>query len=214
MTKRLESESDGGPDRPINEIIRHVKEIGLDAMKEVPLGRSSGRRDEGRKAILVSLRDGQVRRVRCGIRHTTDKAEVTDTDTDAIRLALCAKTTPLRLPMDGKEHRKSFEELLRIDKLARQAVLDRDRDGGRRVADLQRKKGQHDKNALELVLELVRAAMGGRITHEDAEEAKLVLESARMRSWPAKSKEFLEGYRAAKDPAALADRIRRFADSI
>ena len=35
-----------------------------------------------------------------------------------------------------------------------------------------------------------------------------------MRSWPAKSKEFLEGYRAAKDPAALADRICRFADSI
>ena len=216
VTERLESESDMMvPTTPINEIIRHVKEIGLDAMKGVPLGRRSGRRGEGRKAVLAYLQDGQVRRVHFVVYdYATDKAEVPDTDTDAIRLASCAKTTPLHLPMDGEEHRESFEELLRIDKLARQTVLDRDRDGRRRVADLQRKKRQHDKNTSKLVSELVMAAMDGRITHEEAEKARLVLESAQMRSWPAKSREFLEEYRAGKDPAALAGRVRKFADSI
>lgn len=210
---RLESESDMmAPTTPLNEIIQHVKEIGLDAMKEVPFGRRSGKRGEGQKAVLAYLQEGRVRRVHFVIYDYADgRARVPETDTDAIRLASCSAATPLHLPMDGEEHRESFEELLRIDELARRAVLDRDEEGRKRVADLQQR---HDKNAAELVSALVGAAMDGQMTHEDADAARRVLESAKMRSFGAKAREFLEGYRSDKDPANLAAKVRKFADSM
>lgn len=216
VAARLESESDMmAQTTPINEIIQHVKEIGLDAMKEVPLGRRSGKRGEGQKAVLAYLQDGRVRRVHFVIYdYEKGGAYVPETDTDAIRLASCSDAEPLHLPMDGEEHRESFEELLRIDGLARRAVLDRDREGRKKVADLQKRRQQHDKNTSELVSALVGAAMDGQITHEDADKARSVLESVQMRSCEAKSKEFLEEYGADKDPAALAAKIRKFADSM
>ena len=215
VAERLESESDMMARTPINEIIEHVKEIGLDAMREVPLGRRSGKRGEGQKAVLAYLQDGRVRRVHFVIYDYADgRAYVPDTDTEAIRLASCASEAPLHLPMDGEEHRESFEELLRIDGPARRAVLDRDREGRKKVADLQQRRKQHDKNTYELVSALVGAAMDGQVTHEEADGARRVLESAHMRSWPAKSREFLEEYKKGEDPAALAAKIRKFADSM
>ncbi len=214
--ERLETSFDMMPrSTPLNEIIRHVKEIGFDAMGAAPMGRRSGRKGEGRKAVLAYLQDGKAGRVHFAVYdYATDTAEVPGSDTDAIRLAACERGTPLHLPMDGDEHKESFKELLRIDALARQAIANRDRDGGRTLADLQKRRNKHDKNVSDLVGVLVNAAVGGVITHEDAEAARLMLESEQARSWPSKPKELLAEYGESGDPKMLVADIKKFAKSI
>ena len=210
VIKRLEAESDMMPQStPINEIMRHVKEIGSGVMGEVPMGRRSGRRGGGQRAVLAYLQEGgRTRRVHFVVYdYAEDRAEVAENDADALRLASCAKGEPTHLPMDGAEHRESFEELLRIDKKARQAIADRDRSGARMVADLQRKRGDVSK----LLAVLSDAVDDGRLPEEDAEAAHAVLDSAQFRSWPGKARELLGAYDAgAVDAAALADDIRVF----
>ena len=217
VIRRLEAESDMMPQTtPINEIMRHVKEIGSGVMGGVPMGRRSGRRGEGQKAVLAYLQEGgRRRRVHFVVYdYAADRAEESENDADALRLASCAKGEQTHLPMDGPEHLESFEELLRIDRKARQAIADRDRSGARMVADLQKRRGGDDRSVSRLQAILVDAYGDGRLSEEDAEAAHSVLESAQFRSWPGKARDLLEAYEADGDAARLAEDIRKFGRSI
>ena len=217
VIKQLEAESDMMPQTtPINEIMRHVKEIGSGVMGEVPMGRRSGKRGEGQKAVLAYLEEGgRRRRVHFVVYdYATDRAEEAGNDADALRLASCAKDEPLHLPMDGAEHRESFEELLRIDRKARQAIADRDRSGARMVADLQKKRRGDDRGVSKLIGILADAVDDGRLPEEDAEAAHAVLDSAQFRSWPGKARELLAAHESDGDAANLARDIARFSKSI
>ena len=217
VIRRMEAESDMmPPSTPINEIMRHVKEIGLDKMGEVPMGRRSGQHGEGQKAVLAYLQEGGItRRVHFVVYdYETRRAVVPDNDTDAIRLAACARDAPLHLPMDGAEHRESFEELLRIDGEARAAIADKDRDGRKKVADLQKRRREGDLNASKLQDALVDAAANEGLSQEDADAAYGLLESDRFRAWPAKTRELLAAYNVDGDAERLARGVQKFADSI
>jgi len=207
---RLESESDLMPQStPINEIMRHVKEIGFEAMGDVPMGRRSGKKGEGRKAVLAYLQeDGQTRRVHFVVYdYAKGRAEVPENDSEAIGLISCAKGTDLYLPMDGEEHRESFEELLRIDAEARGAIRDMNEAGKKMVLDL-KKKSQSD---LDLNV-LVEAVVDGRLAQEDADEAYRILSSHKMGPWTGTVKDILREYEA--DPARMCREIRQLADRI
>lgn len=217
VIRRMEAESDMmPPSTPINEIMRHVKEIGLDAMGEVPMGRRSGQRGEGQKAVLAYLQEsGRTRRVHFVVYdYETRRAEVPDNDTDAIRLAACAKDTQLHLPMDGAEHRESFDELLRIDREARSAITNKDRDGSKMVADLQRRRREGDLVASRLQDALIDAAANERLSREEADVAYALLESDRFRAWHSNIRALLDAYKADGDAERLARDIQKFADSI
>ncbi len=207
---RLESESDLMPQStPINEIMRHVKEIGFEAMGDVPMGRRSGKKGEGRKAVLAYLQeDGQTRRVHFVVYdYAKGRAEVPENDSEAIGLISCAKGTDLYLPMDGEEHRESFEELLRIDAEAHGAIRDMNEAGKKKVLDL-KKKSQSD---LDLNV-LVEAVAGGRLPQEDADEAYQILSSHEMGPWTVTVKDILREYE--EDPARMCREIRQLADRI
>ena len=207
---RLESESDLMPkSTPINEIMRHVKEIGFEAMGDVPMGRRSGKKGEGRKAVLAYLQeDGQTRRVHFVVYdYAKGRAEVPENDSEAIGLISCAKGTDLYLPMDGEEHRESFEELLRIDAEARGAIRDMNEAGKKKVLDL-KKKSQSD---LDLNV-LVEAVVGGRLPQEDADEAYRILSSHEMGPWTGTVKDILREYEP--DPPRMCREIRQLADRI
>ena len=217
VIRRLEAESDMMPQTtPINEIMRHVKEIGSGVMGEVPMGRRSGRRGEGQRAVLAYLREGgRRRRVHFVVYdYATDKAEEAENDAAALRLASCAKGEQTHLPMDGPEHLESFEELLRIDRKARQAIADRDRSGARVVADLRKRRSGDDRSVSKLQAILVGAYDGGLLEDEDAEAAMSVLDSTQFRSWPGKARELLGAYESDGDAVRLAEDIRRFGRSV
>ena len=207
---RLESESDLMPQStPINEIMRHVKEIGFEAMGDVPMGRRSGKKGEGRKVVLAYLQeDGQTRRVHFVVYdYATGRAEVPENDSEAIGLISCAKGTDLHLPMDGEEHRESFEELLRIDAEARGAIRDMNEEGKKKVLDLKKKS----RSDLDLNV-LVEAVAGGRLPQEDADEAYRILSSHEMGPWTSTVKDILREYES--DPARMCREIRQLADRI
>ena len=214
---RLEAESDMMPkSTPINEIMRHVKEIGSGVMGEVPMGRRSGRRGEGQRAVLAYLQeDGRRRRVHFVVYdYATDRAEAVENDADALRLASCAKAEPRHLPMDGPEHRESFEDLLRIDRKARQAIADRDRSGAKIVADLRKRCQGDDRSVSKLLGIMVDAVDGGQLPEDDANAAHGILSSAQFRSWPGKARELLDAYKAEGDAAGLVRDILRFGKRI
>ena len=227
---RLEAESDMLPQStPFNEIVRHVKEIGLDAMGEVPMGRRSGRRGEGQKAVLAYLQEGgrgRARRVHLVVYdYAADRAEVAGNDADALRLASCARDEATHLPMDGADHRESFEDLLWIDRRARQAIADRGRDGAKMVADMQRKRKAEDRDIPRLQKILIGAAGDGgpqqaqgdagaagdgRLPEEDANEAYRLLGSDQFRLWRGQAGRLLAAYEADGDARRLASEILRF----
>lgn len=217
VIRRMEAESDMmPPSTPFNEIMRHAKEIGLDAMKAVPMGRRSGQRGDGQKAVLAYLQEGgRARRVHFVVYdYETRKAEVPDNDTDAIRLAACTRDTPPHLPMDGAEHRESFEELLRIDREARAAIEDRDRDGRKKVANLRSRRSESDLVVSKLQDELVTASTNGVLSKESADVAYQLLESNRFRAWTNEMRELLGAYKADGDAERLVQDIRKLADRI
>ena len=228
---RLEAESDMLPQStPFNEIVRHVKEIGLDAMGDVPMGRRSGRRGEGQKAVLAYLQEGgggRARRVHLVVYdYATDRAEAAGNDADALRLASCARDAPTHLPMDGADHRESFEDLLWIDRKARQAIADRGRDGAKMVADMQQKRRKGDKDIQKLQKILINAvrdgdrqrpvqgnasaAGDGLLPEEDANEAYRLLGSDQFRLWHGEARRLLTAYEADGDARRLASEILRF----
>lgn len=207
---RLQAESDLMPQStPINEIMRHVKEIGFEAMGDVPMGRRSGKKGEGHKAVLAYLQeDGQNRRVHFVIYdYATSRAEVPENDSEAIGLISCAKGTDMYLPMDGEEHRESFEELLRIDAEAREAIRDMNETGKKKVLDLQR----NSQNDLDLNI-LVEAVADGRLPQEDADEAYGILSSHEMGQWKGTVKDILHAHES--DPVRMCEEIRQLASRI
>ena len=217
VIQRMEEESDMmPPSTPINEIVRHVKEIGLNAMGDVPLGRRSGRRGEGQKAVLAYLEEGErTRRVHFVVYDYEDRrAMVPDNDTDAIRLVACKRDTPTYLPMDGAEHRESFKELLRIDGKARAAIVERDRDGRKKVADLQKRRKEGDHVASKLQDVLVSSATQGRLTSKDANFMYGLLESDQFKAWPNKLRDLLKGYNDDGDTERLVQNMQKLADDI
>ena len=233
VIRRLEAESDMLPQStPFNEIVRHVKDIGFDAMGEVPMGRRSGRRGEGQKAVLAYLQEGgggRTRRVHFVVYdYATDGAVAAGNDADALRLASCAMDAPTHLPMDGADHRESFDDLIWIDRKARQAIADRGRAGAKMVADMQRKRKTGDRDIQKLqriLIDAVRddsgrrrsappgragAAGDDRVPEEDANRAYKLLGSNRFRPWRDTARRMLAAYEADGDARRLANEVLRF----
>ena len=217
VIERLESESDMMPHAtPFNEIVRHIKEIGSDKMTEVPMGRRSGRRGEGQKAVLAYRHEGRHgHRVHFVVYdYATDTAKEAEDDADALRLASCAKDERTHLPMDGADHRESFEELLRIDGKARRAMADRDRSGAKLVADLQQKRKEGDQYVSKLRGILVGALDDGKMTIEDADAANAVLVSDQFRQRPDKARNWIGAYESDGDATSLVQNILKFGRGI
>lgn len=205
----LESASDMMPkSTPINEITRHVKEIGFEAMGAVPMGRRSGKRGQGQKAVLAYLQEGRMCRVHFVIYdYATCRAEVPENDADAIGLASCTRGTPLHLPMDGEEHRESFDELLDIDCKARKAVRDSGRESRRKVNELRTRQ----KRDIDLGI-LTDAVIAGKLSKEDADAAYNILKSEQLSSWRPDMARIQKEY--AEDPTGMCDALRRLADRL
>ena len=208
----IERESDMMPSTtPINELFRHIKERGIDAMKEIPMGRRSGKRGEGQKAILTYLQERPERRVYFVVYdYSTGRAAVPDDDTEAIELAMCGDREPLYLPMDGDDNRESFSQLLKIDGLARKAIREKNNSILLSVERSKHgRKQKHERNVRTINKILVDGIRNGQVSREAAQAALKLARSRSIRPWEEDIGRLLAEHGTGSDPAALVDAITK-----
>ena len=126
VIEQMQRDSDLMPQNtPLNEIAKHAKKIGLDELRAMPIGRRSGKsnNDSKKECVLAYVRTKPERRVYFVIYdYDKDEAYVPENEYDAVGKARCHPDEAMYLPMDDDDHQNSFEELIRIDKKAREAI--------------------------------------------------------------------------------------------
>ena len=211
----LERESDLMPTRsPINEISQHIKRAGIMKMEEFSMGRRSGKPGEGRKAVLAYLRKTPTRRFHSVVfDHATGRAEVVD-DMEAIMLAKCSEDTPTYLPMDGDGHTESFEQLLGIDRAAREAIKTRNSSDHQISHDLQARPKKSEKT-IEKIRGVIDDEVGrGNLPLAEGEAVDKILDSAGLLQWDDDMESLLDDYDARRNIRSLVGQLRRIGDNI
>ena len=213
----LEQESDVMPKTtPMNELVKYVKERGIDAMKEIPMGRRSGKRGDGQKAIIAYLQTKPERRVYFVVYdYKNDRAHVPDDDFDAIQAAACGADEPKYLPMDGADNRESFEHLLKIDGKARGAIREKNDKVLEYVKAIRSdKKKLYEKNVTAINQVVTEGVIHGGISREDGKSVMKIIKSANLKPWEDEIKDMLAEYRRSKDTGALVAGIKRKGEQI
>ena len=213
----LERESDVMPQTtPMNELVRYVKEKGIDAMKDIPMGRRSGKRGDGQRAILSYLQTKPERRVYFVVYdYKLDSAHVPDDDSDAIQAATCVADEPRHLPMDSASDHESFEHLLKIDKKAREAIRKKNDKVLEYVNDIKReRKRRYERNITVIKQTVVEGTMQGVITRQDGKFVTDIIKSANLKPWEDDINYLLAEYKRNNDAGALVAGIKVMGNQI
>ena len=217
LISQMEQESDVMPAlSPINELGRFIKEKGMEMVQEIPIGRRSGKKGESQKAVLAYLQEKPERRVYfVNYDFKTDKAEVPDDDSEAMRLVSCIQDTPIHLPMDGADNQESFELLLGIDQKARNAIKEKNDTVSSYVKQLNStKRQQHDRNIDAISKIVMNAIMDGKITKHDGKEAINIAKSEYVRSWADDLHSLLLEYQRSQETTSLITGIKKLSQWI
>lgn len=210
LIEQMERESDIMPvTSPINELSKHIKYIGIDAMKNAPRGRRSGKRGKGNRAVLAYLQEKSERRVYF-VRYENGKAYVPDDDFDAIQDAACGMKEPLYLPMDGEDNRESFELLIDIDKNARIAIREKNNQVQEYVKDFkQKRKTNYEKNVSSIISVLIRETMNGNLPKQTGNSIMDVIKSEYIRPWEDHISDILSEYNRSKDIDSMVAELQK-----
>ena len=205
----LEREADIMPQTtPMNEISSYIKDKGIESMQGMPMGRRTGKKGEGKVAILAYLQEKPNRRVHF-VRYDFEdgKARVPDDEFDVIRDMGCSVDTPLYLPMDSPDHQDSFDLLLDMDGKARAAIRKRNDDITEYTKERQ---AGRVSNEFARVSDGIRDAVASaeNISAEDGEAVFGVLDSGYARPWTDKLRGFLADYEHDNNADSLIFKIK------
>lgn len=134
-----------------------------------------------------------------------DKAYVPENEYDAVNKARCFPDEEMYLPMDDGDRRKSFEDLIRIDKKARDAIIHSD-DVVRQYARTPQNTG-FEKTRTRLISVITEAYRSGKIDSESAGRADAVINSAQLRPWGVELQDIVDGYERDGDADMLIKEI-------
>ncbi len=210
VVEQMERDSDLMPQNtPLNEIARHAKKIGMDELRAMPVGRRSGKSGgDRRECILAYVRTRPERRVYFVVYdYEKDEAYVPENEYDAVGKARCLPDEGTYLPMDGDGHQESFEELIRIDKKAREAIIHGD-DVVRQYARNPRSTG-FEKTQTTLMGMITAAYRSGKIDSESAGRAGDVINGTQLRPWSVELQGMVDGYERDGDAEMLIKEIGR-----
>ncbi len=208
VVEQMERDSDLMPQNtPLNEIAKHAKKIGLDELRAMPIGRRSGKSGgDKNECVLAYVRTKPERRVYFVVYDCErNEAYVPENEYDAVNKARCFPDEEMYLPMDGDDHRKSFEDLIRIDKKARDAIIHSD-DVVRQYARTPQNTG-FEKTRTRLISVITEAYRSGKIDSESAGRADAVINSAQLRPWGVELQDIVDGYERDGDADMLIKEI-------
>ena len=178
---------------PLNEIARRAKEIGIDELRAMPIGRRSGKAGSKRKCILAYAREKPERHVYFVVYdHERDEAYVPENEYDAVNEARCLPDEPLHLPTDTEDHQESFTELLRIDKKAREAIVLSDDQIRKYATDT--KNMSYEKTRKDVKRILNAAFKSGRIDAEKMGSVNKIANRTELQAWESALKDIVTRY--------------------
>ena len=209
LITKIEREADIMPQiTPMNEISKYVKDKGIETMQDMPMGRRTGKKGDGAEAILAYLQEKPNRRVHF-VRYDfkTAKASVPDDEFDVIRDIRCQVDDPVHLPMDGTDHKNSFDLLLQMDREARVAI--REKNDYVMAYAKKMQTGSVHNDFVRVSDEIKNVVTDAEnISEEDGEAVYGVLDSGYARPWTDKLKEFLTDFKRDKSVGSLVFKIK------
>lgn len=212
VVEQMERDSDLMPQNtPLNEIAKHAKKIGIDKLRAMPIGRRSGKVGSDKKeCILAYVRTKPERRVYFVIYdYKKDEAYVPENEYDAVNKARCLPDEETYLPIDNDDdgHQKSFEELIRIDKKAREAIAYSD-DMVRQYVKKPKNTG-FEKTRTTLMRMITAAYKSGTIDSESAGRIDDILSRKELQPWDIEMQDIAHRYEHDGDTDLLIKGIDR-----
>ena len=199
---------------PRSEIALYVSNEGMKKMREVPLGRRSGKKAGEQKAVLAYVDENNPDWFRFVIYdYKSGKATVPWDDSEAIDLVRCAEGEETHLPMDAgdPEHRRSFAELVRIHSVAVRALSDSDDEVQRLAAEARADhRRKHDALVKKIHAQLLSAAANEAITYDNAQKTLDILKATR--AWDDELDRIWADYKLTKDAASLCRMVKELGD--
>ena len=198
---QMERDSDLMPQNtPLNEIARRAKQIGIDELRAMPMGRRSGKAGTGNKCILAYVRQRPERYVYFVIYdYETGKAYVPDNEYDAVNEAKCVPEELTYLPMDKEDetNSESFTQLLKIDKEARDAIRASDEQVKRYVTNARNKSYDNIRKRIKSILS--NAFKAGRVDAERLGRIQTITNRVELLTWESRLKDTIEQYEDGGD---------------
>ena len=212
----IERESDLMPAKsPINEISRHIRNTGIATMEEFAMGRRSGKHGEGQRVALAYVREKPQRRFYSVMYDYARREATVVNDMEVIELAMCREGTPRHLPMDGIGNRESFEELIEIDAVAREAVATQDNRDHSIAREIKSNSSKQYNEIVERLRDIIDNAVdGGRLPGTEGESVDRILDLADLRAWLGDVESLLDEYDVGKDVRILAEGLKRIGNNI
>ncbi len=211
--EKLEHESDLMPAiSPLNEINQYVKKTGIDQMLKIPMGRRSGKKGHENTVIVAYIQENPKRRFHAVLfDYKTRKATVID-DIDAFKIVVCTEDTDKHLPMDDEDYGKSFEQLLFIDKIARDAIRQRMVNDTQTINQMRSENTQY-RRSIDRIMGLITGS-AGILSDEEGSEIFSIIESPDMRAWESNVSNILKDYDDDHDVANLVESIRQIGNKM
>lgn len=212
----MERESDAMPAvSPINELSKYVKEMGIEKMQEIPLGRRSGKKGESQRIILAYLQERPERRVYFVSHNFKTDSTIVPEQELVMRELSCKPDTERHLPMDGNNNRESFELLLGIDKKAREAIKKKDDQILNYVEQMEgRKITAYKKIVAEISSIIMNNVVSGNLSEEEGRTADGIITSEYVRPWDDTLGDLYSDYERTKDIDGLIKGIKKINEYI
>ena len=167
---------------PLNEIARRAKEIGIEELQAMQIGRRSGKAGSKKKCILAYVRKKPQRHVYfVAYDFEKDEARVPENEYDAVNEARCFPDEPLHLPIDEADPVGSFRQLLHIDKKAREAITLDDDYIRKYATDSKNKLYKNMRTSIKRILN--EALRTGTVDAERVHHVNNIANHKELRAW-------------------------------
>ena len=185
--KTIELEADLFPKFTYLDILKkYASKEFVNRMIHEPMGRRSGiLRPGATPCAVLAYRHGKSDFYTVLYKYDEDKAEVIKFN-EAFKIIDCSEDTQSHLPMDTDNKSNSFKHMVRIDNLARTAIVER---SGQDVISKINKPNIDEKNMKETIKNTMRR---GLLSEEDAEFIHNLMKRGKLSPWYKDLEDFVD----------------------
>ena len=204
---QMEHDADLMPQNtPLNEIARRAKEIGIDELQAMPMGRRGGKAGSKKKCILAYAREKPERYVYfVAYDFEKDEAYVPENEYDAVNEARCFPDEPPYLPMNECDRAESFRQLLHIDRKAREAIALNDDQVRKYAANTRRTVYEKTRKSVKRILN--EAFRTGKVDAERINRVGDIANRIELQAWDVNLKDIVSRYENDGDVELFLDGV-------
>ena len=204
---QMEHDADLMPQNtPLNEIARRAKEIGIDELQAMPMGRRGGKAGSKKKCILAYAREKPERYVYfVAYDFEKDEAYMPENEYDAVNEARCFPDEPPYLPTNECDRAESFRQLLHIDRKAREAIALNDDQVRKYAANTRRTIYEKTRKSVKRILN--EAFRTGKVDAERINRVGDIANRIELQAWDVNLKDIVSRYENDGDVELFLDGV-------